>query len=808
MPADFSTIFTIIYLIIGIAVSVAIFIFLFQFYLKKRYGRIKIPQSLDMVLLQILLPKRSLKEEEEAKRDPKELIARASQLFASLYSIKDIKPDIWFYKGFYLSFEIAAFEETIKFYIAVPQELLSMIEKQITGLYPDASLEEIDRYNIFKEENKYAAQELRLSSPVTLPIKTYKEFEADTLNSITNALSKLGKKEGAAIQFLIRPANTVWQKSGEYHIKLLQESKKIGVKLGGEMARAPLKAKEEKVEEKPKGPTPLGEQQIKLISEKTSFIGYETIIRIVTSSPDISTAKMHLSNIVGAFTVFNNPVANKFKIDKKAKPVKVVENFIFRFFPYNASYNILNTEELASIFHFPNRNIETPNIVWLMSRRAPAPPEVPKEGLYLGVNIFRGIRTPIYMKKKDRQRHMYIVGKTGTGKSMFMEDLCIQDIKNGEGVCYLDPHGESIERILPQIPKERAGDVILFAPGDTARPLGLNLLEYDPKRPEQKTFAVNELLNIFEKLYNLQAIGASGPMFEQYFRNAALLVMEHPESGSTLMEIPKVLADEDFRAFKLSKCPNPVIKNYWIKEAEKAGGEAALANIVPYITSKLTQFIANDIMRPIIAQQNSAFNIREVMDNQKILLLKLEKGRIGEMNAYLLGLIMVGKIYIAAMGRGDIPEEERKNFYLYIDEFQNFTTKAVADILSEARKYALNLIIAHQFIKQLTDEIRDAVFGNVGTIVSFRVGVEDAEYLEKVFSPVFTANDIINIEKFNSYTNLLVDNTNVRPFSMNHYKDISKIKKDYKLAEAIVKLSRLKYGRDREIIEEEIRERA
>ncbi|MBI2447964.1 type IV secretion system DNA-binding domain-containing protein [Candidatus Microgenomates bacterium] len=814
-----------LYWLVVITIVILTAILLINTYRYLRYQSKKIPRALDMVLLKIMLPKKSSREEEESKKDHKELLSRASQMFSSLYSVCDTKIKNWWHeKSPHISFEIVSQKGEIFFYIALPKELLTLVEKQIHSFYPDAVLEETERHNIFQDDDKYAASELTLGQSVAMPIKTYKEFETDPLNTITNTLFKLGPEEAAAVQILIRPTKTKWQKISEHYIHSLQEGRggpggkidwvKIAEstsKLGGELAAAPFKTEEvaKKEAEKTKTITPITEQKIKMIGEKAAFVGFEALVRVVVSSDQEALAKMHLNNIVSAFSVFRHPSGNFFTPNKKQTSKIVAENFVFRAFPYSAEKNILNTEELASIFHFPNRYTDTPSIVWLLSKRAAAPPETPKEGLYLGVNIYRGLRTPVYMRPKDRVRHTYIVGKTGSGKSTLMKEMIIQDIKNGQGLCYIDPHGTDADDILLRIPKERVGDVILFNPADFERPIGINLLEYT--RPEEKTLVLNELMNVFDKLYDLRSTG--GPMFEQYFRNAALLVMEHPESGSTIMEIPRVLSDEDFRMMKLSHCANPIIKNYWLKEAEKAGGEAALANIVPYITSKLTQFIANDIMRPMIAQQKSAFNLREVMDNQKILILRLAKGQIGEMNAYLLGLIMVSKIYLAAMSRVDMPEQNRKPFYLYIDEFQNFTTDSVASILSEARKYQLALTIGHQFINQLISKggdtkIKDAVFGNVGTFITFRVGEEDAEFLQKKYEPVFNAYDIANLESGNAYLSLLVDNTNLRPFSLNTFLDFSKIEKNPKIAEAIIGLSRLQYGRDRNIVEEEIRDRA
>ncbi|MDP1629358.1 MAG: TraM recognition domain-containing protein, partial [bacterium] len=359
---------------------------------------------------------------------------------------------------------------------------------------------------------------------------------------------------------------------------------------------------------------------------------------------------------------------------------------------------------------------------------------------------------------------LYVVGQTGTGKSVFLKNLIQQDIENGEGVGFLDPHGDSVEAILGLIPPSRADEVILIDPADLHRPIGLNMLEYDARYPEQKTFIVNELINIFDKLYDLKTTG--GPIFEQYTRNALLLLMDDPAEKLTLMEVPKVLTDSEFRRRLLAKCRNVIVKDFWEKEAEKAGGEAALQNMVPYITSKFNVFIANDYMRPIIGQSETTINFRKIMDEKKILLVNLSKGRLGDINSNLLGMLIVGKLLMAAFSRIDAPEEERSDFYLSLDEFQNFSTESIATILAEARKYRLNLIIAHQFIGQLTEKIKSAVFGNVGSMAVFRVGADDAEFLAKQFQPIFSVSDLINIDNYNAYVKLLIGGQTSSPFNI------------------------------------------
>ncbi|OGF59256.1 hypothetical protein A3I28_01870 [Candidatus Giovannonibacteria bacterium RIFCSPLOWO2_02_FULL_43_37] len=420
----------------------------------------------------------------------------------------------------------------------------------------------------------------------------------------------------------------------------------------------------------------------------------------------------------------------------------------------------------------------------------------------MGVSKYRDEEREVRIKKDDRRRHFYSIGQTGTGKSTLMQKMIIQDIQNGEGVCVIDPHGDLIDKILGHVPKERANDVIVFDPGDIQHPMGLNMLEYDPKYPEQKSLIVNELFEIFNKLFNMSVAG--GPMFEQYFRNSTSLVMEDPESGNTLLEISRVLSDKTFRDYKISKSKNIVVNAFWQQIAEKASGESALASMVPYVVSKIDTFLSNEILRPIIAQEKSAFNIRDVMDQRKILFLNLSKGKLGELNSSLLGLIMVGKILMASLSRVDTPEDERKDFYLYIDEFQNVTTKSIATILSEARKYKLNMTITHQFIGQLEEDIKKAVFGNVGTMCSFRIGSDDGEYMEKQFAPVFAANDLLNIDNLNAYVKLLIDGQTSKPFNM--FIPFPP-KGSAEIAQYLKDLSRQKYSRPREEVEEEIRRR-
>jgi type IV secretory pathway TraG/TraD family ATPase VirD4 len=430
---------------------------------------------------------------------------------------------------------------------------------------------------------------------------------------------------------------------------------------------------------------------------------------------------------------------------------------------------------------------------------------MPKQGLLLGESVFRGAAKPVYLTDEDRRRHVYVVGQTGTGKSTLLGNLMIEDIQNGKGVAIIDPHGDLVENALGFVPKERLDDVIYFNPGDLSRPLGLNMLDYNYDRPEEKTFIVNEMQSIFDRLFDQESMG---PMFQQYMRNALLLLMEDmPNEPATLVEVPRIFTDPAFRARKLARIHNPVVIDFWEKEAVKAGGEASLANMTPYITSKFGGFITNDYMRPIIGQAKSSFNFREVMDSGKILLVNLAKGKIGDINAGLLGMVITGKILMAALSRVDVADaEQRRDFNLYIDEFQNFTTDSIATILSEARKYRLNLTMAHQFIAQLDEKIRDAVFGNVGSELVMRVGVQDAEFLVKQFEPTFNQNDLINIDNLNAYAKILINGQTSKPFNLK-IGTTSWGGGDKELAAKYKEYSRLKYGMDRQAIEDDIYKR-
>ena len=785
-------------------------------------------RAFDHIIFSVRLPKERPGEKEENfdVQHLHEEIAKGETVFAGVGGLRAQRGILPWLLGRddHFSFEIVAREKKICFYAVAPRKMGRYLEQQINAHYPEAVIEEVEDYNIFTPRGEILAGSLKTDRSFIFPIKTYKKQETDPMNSIINVMSKLEADESIAIQYVVRSAKDVWHKKAGAIVREVAGGKSMAeaLKLNkvtkvisavgdlAQMAKPLSEAERQKQFNMTSKTSALEQEMLKEIEEKNAKAGLDVNLRIVVSAKNKGQAAMFLANMASALRQYNYfEYGNNFK-NKLARgnQNRIINDFIYRRFQEKISF-LLNTEELVSLFHFPLKYTETPNILWLTAKYAAAPPNTPDEGIILGENVYRGVIKEIKIKREDRRRHFYVIGKSGTGKSQFIASLAIQDIINGEGVAVLDPHGDLIQDILCRIPPERVEDVVLFSPADLERPLALNLVEYDPRYPEQKTFVINELIKIFDKLYDLKSTG--GPIFEQYMRNALLLIMADPASGSTLMEVPKVLSDPAFRKMKLERCSDPTVVDFWKQEAEKAGGEAALANVVPYITSKLTQFISNDTMRPIIGQQKSSFNVRDIMDKQKILLIDLSKGRVGEMNAFLLGMILISKILMSALSRTDMPLEKRKDFYLYIDEFQNFTTDSICSILSEARKYGLNLIIAHQYLGQLVKNkdttIKDAVFGNVGTWALFKVGSEDAEVMEKEFSPVFNQYDLINVDKYTAYVKLLIDNAASRPFSMKTLWPLpGEARED--LANRIKSLSRLKYGQDRNIIEAEIAQRA
>lgn len=768
--------------------------YFFRRFLRKQVVR----NSLALDLLLIKIPRGGGKEASE-NAFLKE-IGRFEQLIANLSSNK--KPVI---------FETAVHHvgEEIHFYLAVQKIFREIASKQIQGLWPGASVALVrDDYTIFNAHGVTAAAYLVEKDTFAIPIRTYRELEADTLGAILSGFAKINEiGEGAALQLILRPASKEKRKQLERTLISLKKGESRDVSLG---TNSQFSAKEfmnvfqsPKKKDEKEEPKIIDEALVKAVESKLGKPLFEVNMRVVVSAASPFQANDILDGILTSFEQFASPDRNQFKIVKAKNPTKLAEQFIFRTFDASQLMT-LTSEEVASIYHLPVSTAETPKVKWLKSHEAPPPNNLPTTGTLIGESSYQGQSRPVYITDDDRRRHVYIIGQTGTGKSVLLNNMTMEDMAHGKGFAVIDPHGEFAQFVVEHIPENRLEDVIMFDPADLSRPIGLNMLDYDLNRPEQKTFIVNEMQDILTKLFP-DSGDAMGPMFQQYMRNALLLLMEDmANEPATLVEVPRVFTDAEYRNRKLARIKNPVVIDFWEKEATKAGGEASLQNITPYITSKFGQFISNDFIRPIIGQPKSAFNFRELMDSGKILIVNLSKGRIGDINAELLGMIFTGKILMAALSRVDIPDlNARRDFNLYMDEFHNFTTPSIASILSEARKYRLSLTIAHQFIAQLTEPIRDAVFGNVGSEVVFRVGVQDADFLVKQFEPVFNENDLQNIDNLNAYAKILINGETSKPFNIKIGKQ-SWAGGDKARADKLREFSRLKYGHDRAEVEADI----
>ena len=787
-----------IFLTIFVFALAAVIFLLISRGIKKQH----LANAMELKLLSVRLPQQSKEGQTQAgQKDFKDEINLSAQLFSILSGLN---------APFVLEAAVPHAGSEILFYVGVPYKLLESASRQIEGLFKGAQVRPADDYNIFISGGENTGVYLKQKFSYAIPVRTYIEANLDTFAPILSGLSKINEVgEGAAIQILAKPAPSNIKKVISKMISNLKKGAKLEDVVGGfnltlkDIKKAAIGASEEQ-REKEKSEKFVDEEAVKMMGEKISKPLLAVNFRIIVSAPSPFQADQILNGITQGISQFSAPLRQELKITKPSGLNKFFYQFSFREFDDGQSV-FLNIEELASLFHFPISTTETPRVKWLKSKEAAPPSVLPDKGTPIGESNFRGERKTIYISEEDRRRHVYTIGQTGTGKTTLLVNMAVDDIRKGKGICLVDPHGEFVETILSLVPQNRIDDVIVFDPGDLWKPVGMNMLEYDFDKPEQKTFIVNEMFSILDKLYDMKTAG--GPMFEQYTKNAILLLMEDMKNEpATLMEIPRVFTDDAYRNKKVARITNPVVVDFWTKEAQAATGEHSLANMSAYITSKFNNFIANDYMRPIIGQPQSAFNFRKVMDEGKILLVSLSKGRIGDINANLLGMIIIGKILMAALSRVDMPTDQRKDFNLYIDEFQNFTTDSTSVILSEARKYRLNLTVAHQFIAQLKENIRDAIFGNVGSKIVFRVGAQDAEFLAKEFEPVFSQNDLINIDNLNAYAKILINGQTAPPFNIKIGTDIYS-GGDAQSAAQIKTLSRSKYGHDRQEIEDNILKR-
>lgn len=780
--------------------------------IQKNYER-----GLKMVPLLIHLPPPS-EDTEVNGRDVRdvmdETVSRAQIIYKILASTYVTKWKAKFYGQRHFTFEIVGIKGFVYFYTYAPIGLVEIVKQAIISAYPTARIEEVTDYNIFNQVGKMTATiggEFVLKKPFAYPIASFQDLKRDAMQTLLNSVASLGPEDGVGVQILLRPADPAWQKVANDLANNKRKGKKDhkGLELIVWFVKSfftalskPLE-EDKKDQENKKELSSMEQGTYDAIDEKTKYPGYETCLRIIVSSNVSQRAQELLHSVVASFSLYDAPGRNGLKFNLTKDINSLVTDYIMRFFPQENNKMILNAVELASLFHFPDQNnIPTSQVRRQESKQVDGPRNVPDEGLLLGYNVFRGTKKPIRLSTADRQRHTYAVGQTGTGKSNFLENLALQDMLDGNGFAFVDPHGDTAEKLLSMVPKERTEDVIYFCPADMEFPMGLNLFEYD--EPDQKDFLIQEALNMLYKLYDPNHQGIMGPRYEHLFRMAALTVMADP-AGGTFIDIPKLFRDPKYVQQKLQYVKDLNVTEFWTKEMPNSQRSNDFGEVVSWFVSKFGAFLSNEMMRNIIGQNKSAFNLRDVMDNKKILLVNLSKGRTGDLNSKLLGMIFVMKFQAAAMSRSNIPEDERVDFCLYVDEFQNFSTDSFATIMSEARKYHLNLIVANQFTTQLTEEIRDAVFGNMGTIVAFRIGQNDVESLGRYFNPTFDADDLLRVPNYNCIVRTLIGGVPTQPFSMATIPPLGT--PNPRLGEALKQLSSTKYGRSRTLVEKEIFDR-
>lgn len=805
--------FLIILLIVGAIVSGGIF-WVFSMYRQTMRESKNYERGLKMIPILIHLPPASddLDAGGRDKRDVTEEVLSQAQVMYNIISstaTKGFKSKI--YGQRHISFEIVARDGLVYYYVVAPTVLVDVINQAVAAAYPSARLEEVSEHSVFSQVGKMSGTiggEFTLKKHFSYPIATYLETKRDASRALLNAISSAGREDGVGIQVMLRPAGEGWAKraTSESDSITKNKGKKKTTGIGAILAprdimEALWKPPEEgEVKPEDKQLTSLEQSAVDAIQEKTRYPGYEVLIRVVVSSNTAARSQVLLKNIVAAFALFDSPSFNGFKFTLSKNIDELVTSYIFRFFPQTTKQNILNSIELATVFHLPDQNaIPTSQVKRQMSKQVDGPTQLMEDGLLLGYNEFRGVKKPIRLTDKDRRRHIHIIGQTGVGKSVLQENLAFQDMMDGRGFAFVDPHGDSVEALLSKVPKERVEDIIYFNPSDMANPIGLNMFEFD--HPDQKDFLVQEAINMLYGLYDPGHTGIVGPRLEHIFRNCALLLMSDP-AGGTFIDIPKVLIDEQYMKSKLKYVTDQQVLDFWTKEFPASQRSNEAGEVISWVVSKFGPFMSNDAMRNIIGQTKSGFRIEDVINNKKILLVNLSKGKMGELNSKLLGIIFVMKFQAAAMARANIPEEERQDFTLYVDEFQNFATDSFETILSEARKYRLSLVLGNQFMTQLKEEIREAIIGNVGTSITGRIGITDAEIMVKKYTPVFDAEDLTKLPNHESVCVAQIQGVPSAPFSMSWIPPMGQV--NMQLSDALKRLSAAKYGVPRATVEQEI----
>jgi Type IV secretion-system coupling protein DNA-binding domain len=762
----------------------------------------------ETVLLLIEVPK---------DNDKKEL--SAEQMFASLHGILRPKSEI-IKEGRvqeHISFEIVARNKTIQFYAWTPKHLKDFVESQIYAQYPTVQIKDgaEDYSKIGTNDRSIYGTELMLNKSEVLPLKTFTSFEVDPLAGITGVLSKLDQPgEEAWIQVLARPTDDDWQEKGKSYIEKLKGGSPSmppeyhllngTFKFIGELLNAfwsvPQEGKSDgKKDEKKPEPSTGQQTMMKAVEEKITKLGYEVKIRIVYLGPDETTGRQRLQALVGGFKQFNTTNLNGFNAKKYYDSEKFVHDYQSRLF-YDRGYT-LNIEELASLYHLPHLSVETPNMVWTTTKTSEPPSNIPLEDVedptsvsLFGLTNFRGNHQKFGIKRQDRGRHTYIIGQTGAGKSFMLQLLTLSDVYHNQGFAIIDPHGDFATDMMKYIPEHRLKDVVYLNPADRDFPMAFNPMEVTDEAV--KDHISSELVGVLKRMFE-----SWGPRLEYILRYTILALLDF--EGATMLDITRMLNEKDFRKQVIAQIQDPVVKSFWITEFASWNEKFASEAVAP-VLNKVGAFVANPLVRNIVGQQKSAFNIREIMDQGKILIVNLSRGQVGEDNAAILGALMVTKIQLAAMSRSDMDISKRRPFYLYVDEFQNFATDSFAVILSEARKYGLNLTVANQYISQMPEVVRDAVFGNVGTMISFRVGPVDSVVLGKYFEPVFEMSDLTRLNNQNIFISMIIDGEKALPFSA---RTLRMPDPSDDLSDEIIRLSRENFASKRADVELDIRGR-
>jgi len=746
------------------------------------------------LVMQILVP----------RENDKSALA-AEQMFASVHGIlRDaIKcEDI-------ISFEIVSSdEEGIRFYVVTPKHLAKFVEGQMYAQYPNADISYVTDYATKEstEEDTYVTcGEIEMEKDSIFPIKTFRNFEVDPLAAITGAMSDLAMGEKAWLQITVRPVSNIWQKDSKRYITAIREGKDIHgesifskiagflTKMGQSLSSSETVVKKEVVKLEPGQ-----EEELKEIETKMLKLGFEVKIRVVTKAKTQERSEQILRDVAASFKQFTTAHLNNFMHTQPTKSGKeIYDEYIIRHMDSDEP-DILNIEELASLYHLPNISVETPNIAWSRSKKLEPPMNLPKatedDVTVFGETDYRGATLQFGIKRGDRNRHFYLLGKTGVGKSTVFKSMFISDVLAGDGACFIDPHGDTVEDLLDYIPPNRIDDVIYFNPTDVEHPVGFNLLELKDK--SQRDLIADGVVEVFKKQFG----DSWGPRLQYILTNTAATALE--AQGTTLLAILRMLTDNAYRKFILKQVNDPILYKFWSEEfAQMAQNPRLLAEAVAPIQNKVGRFVSSAVTRNIIGQVKSTIDLREIMDNRKILLVNLAQGRLGEETASLLGGMIITRLQATAMERVDMPEADRKDFFLYVDEFQNFATESFAKILSEARKYHLNLTMTNQYIDQLPLTVRQAIFGNVGTLGSFVVSQGDASILEKEFAPVVSSDDLVSLDAHALYIKLCIDGMTSVPFSG---RSLPVRYQKFNCKDEVIKQSREKYGVSRVEIEEKI----